>query len=340
MEKRTVGGNRLGQALLLVFLLTAFFFGSNDGAASPAREPVDYGCEENWVWLEQEAAGNAVDVFFVCPTVFRGDVTHPNMELDDKDARQKFVGAINMEKGIYDRDARFFAPYYRMAGFNSRQLSKEGREQCLRYAYEDVRDAFLYYMKHFNMGRPFILAGFSQGSDHIMRLLKELGGESAVKKQMVAAYCPGWIITPEDLLRYPHLMPAKGESDTGVIVSYNTEAEDVTASIIVPANVKTISINPLSWRTDGSTADRSLNKGACFTDYSGAIRQEIPDFTGAYIDPARGTLKVTDVNEEDYPSKLPQFGPGVYHIYDYQFFYRNLQENVAARIAAFQNKER
>jgi hypothetical protein len=82
-------------------------------------------------------------------------------------------------------------------------------------------------------------------------------------------------------------------------------------------------------------ADRSLNLGACFTDYSGAIASQIPEFCGAYLDPARGTLKVTDVDPQDYPSSLSLFPTGVYHLYDYQFFYLNLQQNVQTRTDAY-----
>ncbi len=64
--------------------------------------------------------------------------------------------------------------------------------------------------------------------------------------------------------------------------------------------------------------------------------EEIPNLTGAYIDEERGTLKVTDVKPEDYPGKL--FDDGIYHLYDYQFFYRNLQENVAKRLSAYSEK--
>ena len=79
----------------------------------------------------------------------------------------------------------------------------------------------------------------------------------------------------------------------------------------------------------------SLNLGACFTDYSGAVETEIPALTGAYIDETRGALKVPDVSPEDYPAGLSIFTDGIYHLYDYQFFYRNLQENVQARTAAW-----
>ena len=32
---------------------------------------------------------------------------------------------------------------------------------------------------------------------------------------------------------------------------------------------------------------------------------------------------------------LSLFSDGVYHLYDYQFFYRNLQENVGVRLDAY-----
>jgi hypothetical protein len=100
----------------------------------------------------------------------------------------------------------------------------------------------------------------------------------------------------------------------------------------------TYGINPLNWRTDSTVADRSLNLGACFTDYSGSVVTQIPEFCGAYLDPVRNTLKVTDVNLEDYPSSLTLFPTGVYHLYDYQFFYRNLQQNVRIRTETYNAK--
>ena len=124
-----------------------------------------------------------------------------------------------------------------------------------------------------------------------------------------------------------------------MIVSFNSEAESVGDSLMIPAGTKTLAINPLNWKTDGTAADKSLNLGACFTNYSGEITSEIPELTGAYIDPERGALKVTDVTPEEYPAGLSIFEDGVYHLYDYQFFYRNLQENVKTRIDAFLGAE-
>ena len=61
---------------------------------------------------------------------------------------------------------------------------------------------------------------------------------------------------------------AEGETDTGVIVAFNSEAEEITDSLMIPEGTKTLAINPLNWKTDGTSADKSLNLGACFTNYS------------------------------------------------------------------------
>ena len=57
---------------------------------------------------------------------------------------------------------------------------------------------------------------------------------------------------------------------------------------------------------------------------------------GCYIDETRGALKVTDIEPKEYDSTLGGIFPeGSYHIFDYQFFYRNLQENVGKRLEAY-----
>ena len=220
-------------------------------------------------------------------------------------------------------------------GLNVYELPPEDREPYLSAAYEDVKAAFIYYLEHYNEGRPIILAGFSQGADMSIRLLKDCFAEDGVNDLLVACYAIGWSITAEELAEYPHLRFASGEDDTGVIVSFNSEAEAITDSLMIPAGTRTLAINPLNWKTDGTPAGKEENLGACFTDYSGNIVTEIPQLTGAYIDAQRGALKVTDVTPEEYPPGLPIFADGVYHLYDYQFFYRNLQENVGVRLEAY-----
>ena len=152
---------------------------------------------------------------------------------------------------------------------------------------------------------------------------------------MVACYAIGWRFTPQEAKQYPYIRPAQSADDLGTVIMFNSEAPEVTSSLMVPHGEKSFCINPLNWRTDGTMADKALNSGACFTDYSGSIKREVPQLTGCCIDTERGTLKVTDVDKKEFVPGLPLFSEGVYHIYDYQFFYRNLQQNVNLRINTF-----
>ena len=228
-----------------------------------------------------------------------------------------------------------YAPYYRQATLADYTLPRQDAAAYFDLAYSDVRAAFLYYMHHENNGRPFVLSGFSQGAEMCLRLLKEFGNTDFVKNNMVACYAIGWRFTPQEAAEYPYIQPAKCADDLGKVIIFNSEAPEVTTSLMVPHGEKSFCINPLNWRTDGTMADKALNSGACFTDYSGSIKREVPQLTGCCIDTERGVLKVTDIDKKQYPPVLSIFTDGIYHLYDYQFFYRNLQQNVGLRINTF-----
>ncbi len=326
-------------------------------AAEPAPGAPDYADRANWAyWADELTGGDGievtdavgataaqtaakdVDLFIVCPTVSMGEDGSANMDLADADDRASFVGALNMELGIYSGTCRVFAPFYRQATLAMYEASDAELADAIDLAYTDVHAAFEEYLAE-NPGRPFVLAGFSQGSEHLIRLVEDCLGDEGLQERLVAAYAIGWRLTEEECAAHPWLQAAQGEDDTGVVVSFNSEDPAVESSLVVPAGTKTLSINPLSWTTTGEPASAELNRGACFTDYSGAVVEEVPAFCGAYLDPERGTLKVTGVDPADYPPGLPIFGEGVYHLYDYQFFYRNLQENVAVRVEAYLGRQ-
>ena len=305
---------------------------STSAAQDAAVKP--YADKALWAYWEADG-GDAVDCFLICPTVYGGGEGDYNMPLTDEKAKKSFVGALNMERGIYDETCDLFAPYYEQAALAAYELDDAAAEPYFALAYDDVREAFRYYLENENDGRPLVLAGFSQGADMCLRLMREFYDDETLRENLVACYAIGWRLTEEDVAEHPYMKPAQGETDTGVIVTFNTEAKDVQTSLSVPET--TLAINPLNWKTDDTYAPASMNLGACFTDYSGSIKEEIPALTGAYLDPVRGTLKVDDtITPADYPPGLSLFTDGVYHLYDYQFFYRNLQDNVAKRAQAWE----
>ena len=318
--------NRLMKILLLL-VLAAFC------SLASAQEP-DYADMGSWAYW-RVGENKPADLFIVCPTVDLGTGGNKNMSLTDNEAKKNFYGALNMERGIYEQHCRMYAPYYRQATLADYTLPRQDAAAYFDLAYSDVRAAFLYYMHHENNGRPFVLSGFSQGAEMCLRLLKEFGNTDFVKNNMVACYAIGWRFTPQEEKQYPYIRPAQSADDLGTVIMFNSEAPEVTSSLMVPHGEKSFCINPLNWRTAGTMADKALNSGACFTDYSGSIKREVPQLTGCCIDTERGVLKVTDIDKKQYPPVLSIFTEGVYHIYDYQFFYRNLQQNVNLRIKTF-----
>ena len=301
-------------------------------AEAETSASVDYSSADNWVYFGV-GDDKDVDLFLVCPTVDTLDEEF--MSLDNDVMKGYFAGALEMERGLYEDSTRMYAPYYRQMALNGYKLDTAERERRLAIAYKDVSDAFAYYLENENNGRPIILAGFSQGADMVYRLMEEYFGSEEMQQKLVAAYPIGWACTEDMVKEYPQIRPAQSADDLGVVISFDCEAPEVTDTIINPAGQKAYCINPLNWKTDSTPADKSLNIGSRFMKSSGKIKGESEQLCGCYIDEERGVLKVTDVTPEEYPAVLGILPEGAYHLYDYQFFFKNLQENVKHRVELY-----
>ena len=309
-----------------------FEFEKAEETAEAESTAVDYSDENNWVYY---GVGDEkdVDLFLVCPTVDTLDEEY--MSLDNEVMLGYFKGALEMERGLYEESTRMYAPYYRQMAMGGYKIEEAERERRLQFAYKDVSDAFKYYLENENDGRPIILAGFSQGSDMVYRLMEEYFGDEEMQEKLVAAYAIGWACTEDMVKEYPQIKPAQSADDLGVVISFDCEAPEVTETIVNPAGRKAYSINPLNWKTDSTPADKSENDGACFFKATGELKSEAENLCGCYIDEERGALKVTDVSPADYPARIDIFPDGSYHIYDYQFFFMNLKENVQHRVELY-----
>lgn len=290
--------------------------------------PLDYKKNKNWA-MKDFSSEKEADCFLVYPTVDMGKTGNIFADVNNAKYRSKAIGTLKQMRGLYDEKCNIYAPFYRQSTFRT-ITSGENYETYLTASYIDVRKAFDSYLDSTDDGRPLILAGFSQGSAMALRLYAEFAKKPKIAKRIVAVYCIGWHYSDDDIKMFPHIKPAKGEDDTGVIVAYNSEAEDTTLAV---EGYKTHAINPLNWKTDGTPADKSLNKGAKFFDTYGNVTEEIPEFCGAYIDEKSGCLKVVGVSKEKYLGKI--FPDGIFHVYDYMFFFNNIKENVKTRISAY-----
>lgn len=282
--------------------------------------------DDNLWAMKEDTKDLKVDTFLIAPTASSGV---GNLDYTNSKNKSKFFGACKMQSGIYDEYSRVFAPYYHQALLDTYTL--ENKQEYINIAYNDIKEAFDTYLNHFNNGNHIIISGYSQGAELALRLLEDYIANDDFYDKYVACYAYGWIVSDDYLAKNERLKVAISATDQKVIISFNTEAIDVKSSFVVKEGEYSNSINPLSWKRDNLVADKELNLGAVFLDTYGNIKNTIENFSGCYIDKDRGTLKVTDVNKEDYPSKISFIEDGVYHLYDYQFFYNNLKQNVYDR---------
>ena len=323
---------------------------SNDdnpvGPDTPKIIATDYSKEGNWLQLPEITKD--VDAFYIYGTSYIDDSYKEGAPdyapIDNEEMRLRATGEYITNASVFEESCNVFMPWYRQVGMKYAGVvsKKYGTIEAGFDAepYTDIKAALDYYFEKCNNGRPFIIAGHSQGSAMVKHVLKNYFKEHPdYYKLMVAAYAIGFSITKEELETYPHMKFATGESDAGVIVSYNTEGpknveENARNVVVLPG---CISINPLNWKLDETYAPASMNKGSLALNKETNM-YEIKDIgVDAQINLARGVIvtnTTAPVTEgEDF------FGPASFHEADYQFFYNNLKENVAKRIATYKAKQ-
>ena len=301
-----------------------------------AWKSLDYSRQENWVICEEKIRENCeVDIFYVLPTIY-SDKDHAYMLWhDNKKLQTKAQMIAAQHTGIFAPYSRVFAPYYRQAEFR-RALSEihlpVDKQTFIHHGIHDVRNAFRYYMKHLNKGRPFILLGFSQGSVALLEIMKTELADHTINAKLVAAYLIGYPNMPKTFPEYPHLRTAQRADDTGVIITYNSQAPGKVKSVFT-GNSENYCINPVNWRIDDKVADCTEHLGSCFFDFKSGKATDKKQFVSAQIDPASGGLTVRTAEPGKYDSR--SLGSGVYHMFDLNLFYYDLRANGKVRINAF-----
>lgn len=302
------------------------------------KEPADYSDMDNWLSMP-EVGDKEVDVIFLYPTSY-GTLTTPEDDLSDIDDMSMRIAAsfsAAMQASVFEESCNVYVPYYRQLTVPSLLKVIEESPDALSYiASSDIYHMLDYYFEYFNEGRPFILAGHSQGSVWLTVILEDYMKEHPeYYENMVAAYVIGYSVTEEYLAANPHLKFAEGEDDTGVIISYNTEGSGNKGQFNCVVREGAIAINPMNWKRDESYASVEENLGSL--DMKGEI---ITDYADARVDVERGVVVCESITADTQLSEMliPYFGSESYHLSDYSLYFMNLQKNVADRIEAFLEK--
>ena len=305
------------------------------------EKATDYSQKSNW--LSQPEITKDVDAFYIYSTSYfessfeKGASDYASLDNAEmrEGAQQEYVDQAT----VFEESCNVFTPWYRQFGmrYASEVMAKTGSldEAIAGVLYSDITAALDYYFEHCNQGRPFIIAGHSQGSAIVRYVLKHYFKEHPdYYKRMVAAYAIGYSITKDDLKDYPHLKFATGETDTGVIISWNTESpanEGQKNGVVLPG---AISINPINWKRDETYAPAEENLGGYYYNEEKKQMEKVPHVADAQVNLKRGTV-ITTVKNVPPVTGTDFFGPGSYHEDDYELYFFNLKANVAARVAAY-----
>lgn len=268
---------------------------------------------------------SAVDVFFIHPTTLTDkNDDRWNADIDDATLNAKTdYSTILYQASVFNEDCRVFAPRYRQAHIKAFFINDMEAEKYFDTAYQDVKNAFMYYLQHLNNGRPIIIAAHSQGTKHAARLLKEFFDDKPLKNKLVCAYIIGLPVPQNYFTTIP---TCKDSTATGCVVSWRTYHRGYTEpNFVAKENYKAVVINPLTWTEDTTLVPSLKNKGGVLLKFN----KIVPRAVNANIH-----------NNILWASKPNVFGKLFlqqqnYHVGDINLFYMNIRTNVKTRIGAF-----
>ncbi len=268
------------------------------------------------------------DVFFIHPTTLTDTADNRwNAAIDDGTLNAKTdYSTILYQASVFNEQCRIFAPRYRQAHIKAFYIPIAIAQPYFDTAYEDVKNAFEYYLQHYNNGHPIIIASHSQGTKHAGRLLKEFFENKPLQKQLVCAYIIG-LPVPENY--FTSIPPCKDATSTGCFVSWRTYHRGYTEpNFVAKENFKAIVINPLTWTQDTVFAPSTKNLGGVLINFN----KIVPHTVDANIH--------NNILWASKPNVLGKifYTKQNYHIGDINLFYMNIKENVKARIGAFLKK--
>jgi hypothetical protein len=129
-----------------------------------------------------------IDCFYVYPTVSNDPTPNSDMEPGPEE-----LSVIKSQFARFGSQCRAYAPLYRQITLTALRAGIAGKPMAIdrALAYNDVVDAWKYYLEHDNKGRGVVLIGHSQGSGVLTQLIRnEIDGKPA-QSRLVSALLLG-----------------------------------------------------------------------------------------------------------------------------------------------------
>jgi hypothetical protein len=272
----------------------------------------------------------AADVFFLHPTTLTGARENgvTNAKIDDPVINYKTdYSAIMYQASAFNERARVFAPRYRQAHIGMyAEPDSVSKYAAFNLAYEDVKNAFQYYLEHENKGRPIIIASHSQGTTHATRLLKEFFDNKPLSKQLVCAYLVGMGVKKNE---YQSIPVCQDGNSTGCFVSWRTFRYDYSDSWANRIDTSIAVVNPITWKTTTEVADKTLQQGAVLYNLKRVYTQ---------TQSAQVEGSALWVSHPRFPGSFLYRNKN-FHAGDINLFYVDVRKDVSRKIDAFLQKQ-
>jgi Protein of unknown function (DUF3089) len=168
-----------------------------------------------------------IDCFFVYPTVsldagWQSDFDADKMEIDD----------IKLQFARFGSQCRQFAPIYRQTTLTALRVASGGtppagpRPAATVGGYNDVVDAWNWYLANENKGRGVVIIGHSQGAGVIARLIAaEVEGKPAQQQFISGIILGSSVMVPEGKDvggTYKTIPLCRAENQTGCVITYSS----------------------------------------------------------------------------------------------------------------------
>ncbi len=171
---------------------------------------------------EFKAAENPpIDCFYVYPTVSSDKTANSDMTIDAAER-----GVIRSQFARFRSACRVYAPMYRQVTLAALRAGIAGTPMQVDRAlgYNDVLDAWNYYLQHDNNGRGVVLVGHSQGSGVLTQLIREQIDGNPVQSRLISALLLGTSLAVpkgKDVGgAFKNIPLCHAATDTGCVITY------------------------------------------------------------------------------------------------------------------------
>eukprot|EP00041_Stephanoeca_diplocostata_P040368 m.1639270 g.1639270 ORF g.1639270 m.1639270 type:complete len:440 (-) comp34201_c0_seq1:482-1801(-) len=213
----------------------------------PNPPPPDYGCDSAWACLPGKASmadlvpegehpipneDRLVDCFYVHPTSYYGYCWNEPLPYEPADEQTHFWHLAG-QASAFNATCRIWAPWYRQATLCSFFIDRDNGCKALELAYGDILNAFREFLRRIGPNKPFVLAGHSQGSTHLIRLVQEeIDDCKSISQRLIAWYNIGMHLPLKLVNGLENIHESTSAVDTECVVGWDILSESASLALL------------------------------------------------------------------------------------------------------------